>query len=274
MESGRAAVTPPIIQYWHSNPPPEQITELLATFRAKNPGMSHRVVDEFGAESFIADHYGRPEVDAFRACGLPAMQADYLRYCAVLAFGGIYADADYECLRSLRPLVDGCEGGQIFFNHTTRILQQVVNGFFVFPAPGHPLLRLALEVATANIEMRIAERIWTDGDPVHQAVGFTTGPGIFSFLYFLRVLGSFEALIDEWSGRKLEPFALTMRDAVGDYERIVEAFDGVRISPYDEMMCWVGLPSRRPAYKDTESFWMNTRMPIFRQSDAVHPQGN
>jgi Glycosyltransferase sugar-binding region containing DXD motif len=257
-------VTVPIVQYWDSNPPPEQVAELLATFGAKNPDMSHRIFSEPTAERFIEAYYGRRELEAFRACGLPAMQADYFRYCAVLALGGIYADADYRCLGSLRPLVEGCESGHIFFNHTARIAQQVINGFFVFPAPGHPLLRLALDVATANIETRLAERVWPVGAPVHQAVGFTTGPGIFSFLYFLWALGSFEALIEGWSGRKLEPFALTMRDVAGDYERIAEAFDGVRISPYEEMMGWVGLPDRRLAYKSTEAFWMNASMPIFR----------
>lgn len=116
---------PPIIQYWDSGSPPEEVAELIETFREHNPDTPHLVFSESEAERFIAEHFGPREVEAFRACALPAMQADYLRYCAVFALGGIYADADCECHRALQPLVDRSEGGHLFLNHATRIIQQV-----------------------------------------------------------------------------------------------------------------------------------------------------
>jgi hypothetical protein len=256
---------PPIIQYWDSDPPPEPIADLLLTFREHNPAFTHIVFSESAAETFIAEHFGPREVEAFGACLLPAMQADYLRYCAVYALGGIYADADYQCLRALEPLVGGCDGGDIFFNHTRRILQQVLNGFFVFPSPRHPFLGLALEVASANIDARIAERVWPVGHRVRQAVGLTTGPGIFAFMYFLRELGSFDAFIKMASGTNVEPFARNVCEVVDVYDRIPEVFEGVRISPYEAMMEWVGHPHQPLAYKRTEAFWMNATMPIFRE---------
>ncbi|HSN78450.1 MAG TPA: DNA topoisomerase, partial [Anaerolineae bacterium] len=36
-------------------------------------------------------------------CAIPAMQADYFRYCAALADGGVWADVDLRCQRALRP---------------------------------------------------------------------------------------------------------------------------------------------------------------------------
>lgn len=254
---------PPIIQYWHSEPPPDEIAELLATFPARNPDFPHLVFSEPEAERFIAEHFTAREVRAFRSCALPAMQADYLRYCAVFALGGIYADADYRCLKALQPLVDRSGGGDIFFNHTTQIVQQVLNGFFAFPSPHHPFLRLALDVATANIEGRIAERIWPVGHRVRQAVGLTTGPGIFACMYFLRELGSFDALIEKAAGTNVELFARSICEVVGDYSRIPEVFEDVHISSYEAMMEWVGHPAEPLAYKKTESFWMNAKMPIF-----------
>ena len=192
------------------------------------------------------------------------MQADYFRYCAVYVLGGIYADADCRCVRSLQPLAERSEGGELFFNYRTKIVQQVLNGFFVFPAPRHPFLGLALDVATANIEERIADKIWPPGHRVRQAVGFTTGPAIFACMYFLRELGSFDAFLERLSGDKVRPFARKICEVVGDYERIAEVFDGVRISPFDQITTWVGKPLTPLAYKKTESFWMNATMPIFR----------
>src|SRR5690348_1645791 len=87
----------PIIQYWHSEQVPEQIAELTATFRDLNPALPHLVFSEAKAEEFIAEHFEAREVAAFRSCAVPAMQADYFRYCAALALGGIYSDVSFYC---------------------------------------------------------------------------------------------------------------------------------------------------------------------------------
>ena len=35
--------------------------------------------------------------------------ADFGRYMVLHRFGGVYVDLDYECLKNIEPLLDGCE---------------------------------------------------------------------------------------------------------------------------------------------------------------------
>lgn len=235
----------------------------------RNPDLRHEVFSEARCEKFIGEHFGRREADAFRACAVPSMQSDYFRYCSVLGFGGIYADADYECLRSLRPLLEGCEGGEIFLGPTPwslngREANRIWSGFFAFREPGHPFLRLALEIATANIEARIAERVWPAGEKVVESIWLTAGPGVFTLMRFIREWGSFDAFIDGLAGSPMEPFAEQYCETIGTYERIVEAFEGVRVSSHEQMFSWVSDPAGPLPYRETDTHWKNVKTRIFR----------
>jgi mannosyltransferase OCH1-like enzyme len=230
-----------LVQYWHSELVPAEIEELTATFRDLNPDLCHRVYCEGEAEEFIAAHYTSREVAAFQACAVPAMQADYFRYCAVLALGGIYADADFRCVRPLRGLVETTTGGLLFRREPKTT---VINGFFAFDAPGHPLLQLALDVATANIEHRAAKRVHA-----------VTGPWIFTSLAALHRLGSFEA------GRgalvRVNRLQEVLGEAIGDFARVTEAFERVRIVPFRTAMDWIGEAGAPLAYKQGDEHWID-----------------
>jgi Glycosyltransferase sugar-binding region containing DXD motif len=258
---------PAISQYWNTGEPPEYVAALIDTFRARNPDCAHRVFDEAEAERFIAERFGAREAAAFRACAVPSMQSDYFRYCSVLALGGVYADADFRCIRPLRPLIEQ-PGGEIFLGpteHTVngREANRIWSGFFAFAEPGHPFLRLALEIATANMEARIAERIWPVGEMVRESIWLTVGPGIPTLLRLLREWGSFDSFIDGIAGSPAEPFGEIYPETIGAYERIVEAFDGIRVSPFERMLEWIARPLRIP-YKQTDVHWQNVKTRIFR----------
>jgi mannosyltransferase OCH1-like enzyme len=62
------------------------------------------------------------------------MQADYLRYAAVLALGGFYADVDFRRLADLKPLIPSSGHGRLFRGPKGN----VINGLFAFGSPGHP----------------------------------------------------------------------------------------------------------------------------------------
>lgn len=269
-ESPAEGCRPSIFQYWHSAEVPEPIAELFATFRDRNPDFRHRVFSETEAEEFIAAHCGSRELQAFRTCAVPAMQADYFRYCAVLAQGGIYSDADYRCVRPLNPFLDQCDGGGTIFlrpdPHTLagREAKRALNGFFAFPDPGHPFLRMTIEIATANLEARIAERVWPVGENVTAGIWLTVGPGIFTVMRAIHNWGSFDAFLGGVKETLAEPFGELFCEVIGDYERLAEACEGVRFHPFESLFTWVDHPEQLLSYKETDRHWKNVRTRIFR----------
>jgi mannosyltransferase OCH1-like enzyme len=233
-----------ILQYWHSENVPDEIAKLTATFRACNPGLRHLVFDEAEAREFITQHFTTREVAAFDACAVPAMQADYFRYCAVFVLGGIYADADFRCLQPLQALIEKVEGGLLFRREP---LGNLINGFFIFETPKHPLLRLAIDVATTNIETRVEHR-----------VSVVTGPWIFSGLETVHRAGSIDSVRQRATGKPFEQFANSMLAAVSDYVQVEKAFEDVKVMSFDLAKNWLG-HAEDLAYKQTDAHWVNWR---------------
>lgn len=244
----------PIVQYWHSEDLPEEIERLTDSFRDRNPNRPHHVFSERQAEEFIATHLTPREVAAFRACAVPAMQADYFRYCAIHAMGGVYADADFHCLRSLDELFQKAERGWLFKAVPPGAL---MNGLFLFSVPRHPLPRLALEVATVNIERRHPP-----------TVNMATGPGIFIGLHTLSRAGSIEAGRRAAADWNMERYGDAFLEVVGDdYGRVAAAFERVRVSAFATVAEYVQAAPERPSYKAGETYWVNwhrSGAPIYR----------
>lgn len=257
-------------QYWHGDEVPAYLSPHLASFRELNPEFEHRVFSEADTERLIAERFGARELAAFRACAVPSMQSDYFRYCFLLAHGGVYADADYRCVRPLRPLLDGPEQGRIFLSPTPHELggrpaRRVWSGFLAFREPGHPFMRVALDIATANLEARIASRVWPDGGAARAAIWLTVGPGIPSAMRFIHEWGSFDAFLEAIRGTPLEPFGPLYCEAIGDQSRVVAAFEGVRAHPHESMLEWVDdVPVTDLPYKDGDLHWHNVEGAIFR----------
>lgn len=270
-----AADTPPngrashLVQYWDTDEVPDYMVALFDTFRARNPDFRHEIFSESAAEALVEGSFTAREANAFRSCAVPAMQADYFRYCAVLARGGVYSDADYRCVTRLDPLVSQEATGEMFCRPETymldgQLLHRINNDFFAFPRPGHPLLRLAVELATANIEERLCERVWGAGENVLESIYMTTGPGIFTILHFLNALGSFDRLLRITAGTPAEPFMDLYREVIGSQDRVTEAFEGVRVSPFTDLGLWVAEPVEPLAYRETDAHWKNVTTSIFR----------
>jgi hypothetical protein len=265
-EEGR----PLVIQYWHSGAPPPPIADLLATFPRHNPGLRQLLFDEASAAAFIAERFSPRHVEAFRACAQPASQADYLRYCAGYALGGLCIDADYRCLDDLAPLFRLLSRGIVFGKRdplppeiasVARLPYRVgaywhlLNGIFAFREAGDPLLELAIEVATANVEARVA-----DG-----AVGvwLTTGPGVLTSIYLLERLGSADDFMRYATDTVLEPAAPLVCEVVGSRSVFGRTLAGVAMPPFEEFDPWlkhVGVPRGEEGTRH----WSWPRGSIFR----------
>jgi hypothetical protein len=236
MRSAPASSGPlPIVQYWHSATVPADVAGLIETFADRNPQRPHLLFDREAAEAFLAEHFSALEVEAFRTCAVPAMQADYFRYGAAHVLGGVCVDVDCRCIAPLGPLLEG--GSQLFRSWNEG---GVMNGLLVFDRRRHPLPKLALELATANIIERRTKHIWT-----------TTGPLLLNALLRYHHDGSFEETLAQIPEGQARTIYEDFRATIGSYDRVTAAFEGVRICRYEEGRPWILNPERSPSYKAT-----------------------
>ncbi|HEX3174211.1 MAG TPA: glycosyltransferase [Solirubrobacterales bacterium] len=251
-----------LFQYWHSGKMPDDVAALTETFAAHNPELRHRIFDEAAAADLIATHFGPRERDCFAACAMPVMQADYFRYCALLACGGVYADVDYCCKRSLAPLIED-ESVAVLraepqANFAGRDIVPIQNSFLLFKRPRHPLLELTLEMATSRIE-----QTRTRVDLGRIAPILITGPAILTVLHLAYRLGSLEALAGFFAGTDLENLSRRALDAIDDHRQVVDAFDGVRLVGVEEFELY-GEGEIKLPYKSTGTHWSNFASPVYR----------
>lgn len=240
-----------LIQYWHSPRPPEDVGPLIDSFRAASPGLRHRLYDRRSAGRFIAARCGQRQVRAFAACAVPAMQADYFRYCALSVAAGVYADADMACRGDLAPLLAAAAPVQLFF----RPNGVVPNGFLIAGVAAHPFFRLVLRIATLAVERRISESVWV-----------ATGPAITTFLYDLSTERSLARLLTAYAAHD-DPDMRRQRalceEVIGEVADLDEVFDGVGFAPFSALAPYV-VTRGSLGYKSGPLHWVTHRGSIYR----------
>jgi mannosyltransferase OCH1-like enzyme len=115
------------------NPLPEEYAAYQQTWRQHHPDWEFH----FWTEDNLPQPLRRPEAaERLRA---PAERTDILRLEVVWRFGGVYIDADLECLRSIEPLIRAAD----FF---TGLNGSNLADFHLFGAvAGHPVLERGLQ---------------------------------------------------------------------------------------------------------------------------------
>lgn len=85
-----------LVQFWdEATSVPQDVQECLDSWAPlEQSGFQRLLFHDSSALQFIAGHFAERYGNAFRACGHPAMRADYFRLCFILRFGGLYVDAD------------------------------------------------------------------------------------------------------------------------------------------------------------------------------------
>lgn len=154
-----------LVQYWHDGSPPPEVAALMQGW-ACDPCYDHTAFDHAAAVVFLRAHFRGRVIRAFQACGVPAMQADFFRYCALFAQGGIYLDADIENLGGL-PALLADSGRGVLVNRRGRI----ANDIMYVAEPQDPLFGAVIGQAIANIERQASQSVWK-----------VTGPGIMTAL--------------------------------------------------------------------------------------------
>ncbi|KAF2264657.1 hypothetical protein CC78DRAFT_580175 [Lojkania enalia] len=98
-----------IWQTWKTGPLTfeQRDSDAARSWLARNPSYRYEVLTDDNAIQYVEWHYGahgfnRPDViQLYRDLNITIIKADLLRYLVIYAEGGVYADIDVECLRSI-----------------------------------------------------------------------------------------------------------------------------------------------------------------------------
>jgi tetratricopeptide (TPR) repeat protein len=178
-----------IIQFWDSAPPPEDVLSIMASWTEMNPGFDYIRFDDLGARAFLAAQYDRDVLVAYHRATSPAMKADLFRLAYLARHGGVYVDADD---RSTAPLAGVLPQGASLVLY--REYLGTLGNNFLAAAPGHAVIRIALENATAAINRGDQEILW-----------LSTGPGLIT-RSVAQVLAEDDSLLGSlriWSRREM-----------------------------------------------------------------------
>ena len=179
------------------------------------------------------------------------MQADVIRLCAVLVYGGAYVDADNQSLKPLKELVDQAPHSLIF-----SWLGLLNNGFLWFKEPNNPFLKACLDLTFENVERRRFKTEFT-----------ATGPGVLNAVRILldpaaeaEVFGAFDnPTCRQWGFPELLQHA---RSSVKITAELVDAFKALKVMNALAASPWIG--AEQPTYKKTSQHWLNWTGPIYR----------
>ncbi len=83
------------------DPLPKEYAALQRSWTSRHPGWELRL----WTEDTLPDDLERREI--YERLRRPAERSDLLRFELLARHGGVYVDADFECLRSIEPLLDG-----------------------------------------------------------------------------------------------------------------------------------------------------------------------
>jgi hypothetical protein len=241
-----------LFQFWDQVEPPAEVARWIDGFRTNNPEFEHVLLNEATATGFIEQHYGAREVAAFRACAMPAMQADYVRLCAIDTFGGVYVDADNQSLEPLSGLIERAPHALMLT--WTGLIN---NAFLMFRRPNHPFIQACLALTTENIERRR-----------FKVENTATGPGVVNAVRAViapEAIPEMAAAYDNpvcsgWGFLELVEHA---RALIAPTPELVDAYRAATIMHTLSARPWLG--SEQPAYKATPRHWINWEGPIYRE---------
>lgn len=166
VEPDPSAQSIPLIQFWDNNIP-EDVAKLIRGVADTNPEFDYLFFDDSTAAEFIRTTFGMDMLKLYRSCAIPAMRADLFRYCFLASRGGVYVDADFPAVGSMKPLLDANWVGCLYMRE-----RGLTNSMMYFRDGGHPLAEKFLETAVYNVSNRTSNNVWQ-----------VTGPHVLKSVY-------------------------------------------------------------------------------------------
>jgi mannosyltransferase OCH1-like enzyme len=207
-------------QVWVGPEPlPDEYRGYQQTWLRHHPGWELRL----WTDENLPDGFRRPEV--YERLRQPAERSDMLIFEILHRFGGVYTDTDFECLRSIEPLLDGVE---IFcaYSHPDRL-----NNAIMGSVPGHPIIEEGLTGLRPRDTYGPVDKAGTG--PFFVTELFVGRPEVKLFEWELFYPRTSEAAKSAYAihheGRSWKPAADLLKDALRAEQRLGSALDELAV---------------------------------------------
>eukprot|EP00882_Tetradesmus_deserticola_P011747 GHRQ01012429.1.p1 GENE.GHRQ01012429.1~~GHRQ01012429.1.p1 ORF type:complete len:265 (+),score=28.99 GHRQ01012429.1:96-890(+) len=156
-----------------------QQRKVIASWRALNPGYSHRLWDDADIQRFMQQFYPELVPSPFNDFVSGAERSDLWRVLVLHKMGGVYADMDVQCLKPIdewnadhdhdAAVLLGVENYDAGRRHPLHVVNWVLAA-----APGHPLLGSMPGVVLRAVQRQFFELARTAGAVLHGSA-YTNG---------------------------------------------------------------------------------------------------
>jgi len=151
-------VVPRIIhQTWFESVSKEKYPNMSRLIESwKQSGWEYRFYDDAAIESFLQTHFPPEMFEAYNSLIPGAFKADLFRYCALLIYGGVYADMDVLLESNLEASIPPDVGFMTPYDAPGEAFGTrhcLWNGLIAV-APGHPFMAKAIENVVNGIRNR------------------------------------------------------------------------------------------------------------------------
>lgn len=98
-----------IFQTWKNHTPPPNMTYWSRTWLTYNPSYTYELWNDSENRAFVVKQFPW-FLSTYDGYDREIKRADAIRYMYLYTYGGIYADMDFECLKSFDTLLESYEG--------------------------------------------------------------------------------------------------------------------------------------------------------------------
>ncbi|MBW1868960.1 MAG: hypothetical protein JRI73_06610 [Deltaproteobacteria bacterium] len=129
-----------IHQTWKERSVPQSLRSFVDSWKRHHPSWEYRLWDDSDNRQFIADSHPW-FLRSYDNYSLDIQRADAVRYFILYTYGGLYVDLDFECLKSVEPLLSkaNCVFGIEPEAHCRyHDLDRIISNAFMASIPRHP----------------------------------------------------------------------------------------------------------------------------------------
>ena len=201
-----------IMQYWDQTKPPESIVALFRTWVEAHPGYQYCRFDNTSAREYLASHYPKEVLRAYRRASHPAQASDLFRLAYLFHQGGFYVDADDRCTASLSSIKS--ESAQLI---TYQEQFATLGNNFLGCVAQEPVIGRALNLAVEALNRGDNDTIW-----------LATGPGLltraFAQVFADQGVSWREWLKDRWVLERKDLAEITWPHAILQYKNTQQSW--------------------------------------------------